>query len=462
VDDGGFTASALLLQSFPAVWSEGRVRIPVKNIQGCNMLCHDRSRQMREDSRKTLAGGVHSSMRAAADPTLFFDRAEGPFIFDVDGNRYIDYKMGAGPLMLGHSPPDVIAAVRGALDLGLQTATETPLGAEVAARLAELVPCAGLVHFANTGSEAVHLALRLARAHTGRDRVICFEGHFHGWLDNICFSSAAQGFAAPPATSGQGNALEHLIMLPWNDANVLARVVADHAGQVGAVIMNPVMLAGSPGGTMPRPGYLQRVREICNEHDIVLIFDEVLTGFRVALGGAQELFGVLPDLATYAKAISAGLSLAAIAGTHPLMEHLATNEVAHPGTYNGNLLCMAAARAALEHLSVDDGRFYRHCNRMRERLTDGIRAAAARHEIPVNITGAGAVMTVWFTDRPDYHDYQTAKAAHHAERSARFFRGLQERGVLSNPSMFLTDAHTQREIDLTLEAVEGAMAALRD
>lgn len=414
---------------------------------------------MHDRSRQTLAGGVHSSMRSHLDPVLFFDRAEGAYIFDVDGHRYIDYKMGAGPLILGHSPTDIIAAVKETLDNGLQTATETPLGAEVAALLAALVPCADLVHFANTGSEANHLALRIARAYRGRRRIVCFEGHFHGWFDDVCYSGAEHA-AAVPATEGQGRALDDLIVLPWNDVDALSKAVADHADQIAGVIMNPVMLAGSPGGVTPIPGYLEHVRRICNTQEIVLIFDEVLTGFRVALGGAQELFGVQPDLATYAKAIAAGFSLSAVAGKRSFMELVASNRVAHPGTYNGNVLCMAAAKAALAHLSDDDGAFYRHCNALRAQLTEGIRRSAARHGIPVHVTGAGAVMTVWFTDRPDYHDNRTAVASHHREVSSRFFRGLTSQGVLSNSTMFLTDAHTEQDAAATIDAADQVMIDL--
>ncbi len=415
------------------------------------------SHRLHDQARRTLAGGVHSSMRAGQNPLVFFERAEGPYIFDVDGNRYVDYKLGAGPLILGHSPPDVIAAVKSQLDQGLQTATETPVGNEAASSFVDLVPCADLVHFANTGSEALQLAMRLARAHRGRSRLICFEGHFHGWLDNACFSVPESGTAPAPATAGQGDALRDLTLLPWNDVETLVGAVRDDPNQVAAVMMNPIMLAGSPGGTMPRPGYLEKVRQICTDHEILLIFDEVLTGFRVALGGAQELFGVRPDLATYAKAIAAGLPIGAVAGTRQVMDLIASNKVAHPGTYNGNALSMAAAVAALDHLAADDGRFYRTCNATREQLTRGIQESAARHHVPVCINGAGAVLTVWFTDGSDYHDYRTAKAAHDSHRSARFFGGLMRRGVLSNPSMFLSDAHTQIEIEMTLEAVEEAM-----
>ena len=419
----------------------------------------EKSRQMHEHSRQSLAGGVHSSMRAKLDPVLFFDRAEGAYIFDVDGNRYIDYKMGAGPLILGHTPSDVTDAVKDILDRGLQTATETPLGAQVAAHFVELVPGADLVRFANTGSEANHLALRVARAYRGRRRIVCFEGHFHGWFDDI-WSRGMEHGVVMPATEGQSTVVEDLIILPWNDADVLAKAVADHADEIAGVIMNPVMLAGSPGGVMPLPGYLEKVRRICSEQEIVLIFDEILTGFRIALGGAQELFGVQPDVATYAKAIAAGFPLSAVAGKQPFMEEIASNRVSHPGTYNGNILCMAAAKATLERLSADDGAFYRTCNARRTQLAEGIRDSAVRHGIPVHIVGAGAVLTVWFTDRPDYHDQRTALAVHHREISARFFRGLTSHGVLSNPSMFLTDVHTEDDVAATIETADRVLKDL--
>ncbi len=322
-----------------------------------------------------------------------------------------------------------------------------------------LVPCAELVHFANTGSEAVHLALRVARAHRNRRRIICFEGHFHGWYDNI-WAASEDGPEAAPATLGQGGVLDDLVMLRWNEVETLEAALDAHRDEVAAVIMNPVMLAGAPGGTMPRSGYLERVRELCTQHEALFILDEVLTGFRVALGGAQELFGVQPDLATYAKSISAGLSMAALAGRRDVMEPIATNEVAHPGTYNGNLLCLAAAKAALTHLAADHGAFYRTCNALREQLSDGIREVSARHGVPVQIPGAGAVLTVWFADHADYHDARTARAAHHRDFSVKFFKGLQDRGVLSNPGMFLSDAHTPADIEETVEAADEVVKSL--
>lgn len=418
-----------------------------------------RSAQLHAQSRQTLAGGVHSSMRARGQRVHFFERAEGAYLHDVDGNRFIDYWLGAGPLILGHSPQDVVAAIKNQLDCGLQTASETRLGAEVAARFVELVPCADLVHFANTGSEAVHVALRIARAWRNRERIVCFEGHFHGWFDNVWIDGLARG-EPKPASDGQGGAQEDLIVLPWNDAEALSKAVADHAGQIACVIMNPMMLAGAPGGTMPRPGYLEQVRRICTEHQIVFILDEVLTGFRVALGGAQELFGVRPDLATYAKAIAAGVAHGAVAGARPFMDLVASGRVKHPGTYNGNVMAMAAAKAALEHFAADDGGFYRHCNTVREQLTERVLSSAARHNIPVNVRGAGAVMTIWFGERTDYHDARTADACHHPDRSARFFEGLLSRGVLANPTMYLSDAHTQGDVDVTLEAMDDVMAQL--
>lgn len=418
-------------------------------------------------AKQSLAGGVSSSMNLNDDPPGFFDHAEGSRIYDVNGNEYIDYVMGAGPLILGHSPQPVIDAVKVQLGTGILYGGDCGLSVEVSERLVELIPCADLVRFTNSGSEAIHVALRLARAYTGRNRIIRFEGHYHGWFDNIFTITAPslesigprQVRSPKPGTMGQGRALDDVLILPWNDLALFSDAVAAHKDHIAGVVMVPIMF-GPGAGAFPTNGYLEGVRDICTRHGIVLVFDEIITGFRVALGGAQELFGVQPDLAVYAKAIAAGFPLGAVAGRREIMALISSGEVMHAGTYNGNPICLAASRATLNELAKDNGRFYQRCSDLRCRLTDGIQMAAARHRIPVHLTGAGAIMQVWFTEAPGFHDYRTSRNGHNGKRQARWERSLLEHGVRVHPHKFITSAHSEEDIDLTLKAVEEVMTFL--
>lgn len=431
------------------------------------MYSVEKSRAMREVAKKSLAGGVASSFRLTEGP-LFIERADGSRFFDVDGNEYIDYRMGAGPLILGHCPKPVLDAVKAQLEIGILYDNDCSLGIEVSQRLVELIPCADLVRFTNSGSEADHVAIRLARAYTGREKIIRFEGHYHGWFDNIYnvitpsleTIGPREARPATPGSAGQGRALEDVLVLPWNDLAIVARTVAEHRGEIAGVIMVPIMF-GPGAGAFPREGYLEGMRDICTKNGIVLIFDEIITGFRVAQGGAQELFGVLPDLAVYAKAIAAGFPMGLISGRKEIMSMISRGEVMHAGTYNGNPVCLAAAKAALRELTKNGGQFYSYCDDLRQQLTDGIYKCSATYGIPVHISGAGAVMQVWFTSNPCFYDYRSSRVGNNAAHQSAFVRGLHERGVHAGGIMFITSAHTQEDIEITLRAVDEVMGHLQ-
>jgi glutamate-1-semialdehyde 2,1-aminomutase len=305
-----------------------------------------------DEACQVLAGGVSSNFRMGGQPApLFFERAEGPYLYDVDGNRYVDYVLGMGPCILGHAPREVVDAVATTLNLGQLYAGQHRLEVDLARKVQEMVPCAELVRFAGSGSEVVQAAFRLARAYTGRSKIVRFEGHYHGWIDTALISPRATeeelgSYEAPntvPGSRGQvRSALEDLIVLPWNDLEVLRRTLERHAGEIAGVIMEPILC--NTGVILPRPGYLEGVRDLTARLGIVLIFDEVITGFRVALGGAQARLGVTPDLATYAKAIANGFPLAAVAGRREIMD-LLNQGVVHGGTYNASPATAAAAAA---------------------------------------------------------------------------------------------------------------------
>ena len=294
------------------------------------MRSYEKSIALYERTRKSLAGGVSSNVRYAATPVpLFFARGEGARLFDVDGNVHIDYVLGNGPAILGHAPPKVVAAVAASLGEGQLFAAQNPRETELAERLTGLLPSAEVVRFTTSGTEAVLMAMRLARAFTGRDKILKFEGHYHGWSDQAYISARPPLNEAGPADSPvpvagspgmPASVLGDVAVCGWNDLELLEQALERHRGEIAAVIMEPIMVNG--GAILPLPGYLAGVKELCRKHGALFILDEVITGFRVGLGGAQAKFGVAADLSIYAKAVAAGFPLALVAGRRDVMDAL--------------------------------------------------------------------------------------------------------------------------------------------
>jgi glutamate-1-semialdehyde 2,1-aminomutase len=322
------------------------------------MRSYAKSIALYETTRRHLAGGVSSNVRYASVPVpLFFERGEGALLHDVDGNVHIDYVLGNGPAILGHAPRKVIDAVAASLAEGQVFAAQHPRETELAERLCRLLPGAEVVRFATSGTEAVLMAMRLARAFTARPKILKFEGHYHGWSDQAYISArpslneAGPADAPVPVAGSPGmpqSVLGDVAVCGWNDLGLLAQALERHRGEIAGVIMEPVMVNG--GAIPPEPGYLEGVRDLCRSHGALFICDEVITGFRVGLGGAQAKFGVTADLAIYAKAVAAGFPLAMVAGRRDVMDTLLDKGVMHGGTYNGNVQSMAAALAALDVL----------------------------------------------------------------------------------------------------------------
>ena len=419
-------------------------------------LCFERSRQHVLKGSEVLAGGVSSNFRLGISPTpLVFDHADGPYLVDIDGNRLIDYYLGMGPMILGHTPPDVRRAVEQQLGRGVLFGGQSAVETEAARLVCEMVPCAERVRFNASGSEAVQGALRLARAFTGRQTVVKFAGHYHGWFDNVLWSTApAAGANAPVAGSlGQPEQEGALIaVLPWNDLPALrARL---QGGDVAAVIMEPAMC--NAGAIEPLPGYLEGARDACSVSGTVLIFDEVITGFRLGAGGAQGRFGVTPDLATFAKAIAAGFPVAAIAGRADIME-LCTRGVVHGGTYNGQAVTMAACVATLQRLRRPGA--YDGMERRGRRLMDGIRDALARAGVPAVVSGFPTILHVGFGLTEPARNWSDLLRIDRA-RYVRFTTALLRRGVrvLERGAWFLSTEHDDAVIDETLAAVRAAAA----
>ena len=433
------------------------------------MRSYAKSIALYERTRKHLAGGVSSNVRYASTPVpLFFARGEGARLYDVDGNVHIDYVLGNGPAILGHAPKPVIDAVAASLTDGQLFAAQNPRETELAERLCRLLPSAEVVRFATSGTEAVLMAMRLARAFTGRNRILKFEGHYHGWSDQAYISTRPSLNEAGPAdepvpvAGSPGmppSVLDDVAVAGWNDLNALAHAFERYPGQIAGVIMEPIMVNG--GAILPQPGYLAGVRDLCRAKGALFICDEVITGFRVGLGGAQARLGVSADLSVYAKAVAAGFPLAMVAGRRDVMDILLDKGVMHGGTYNGNVQSMAASLAALDVLERDDGAVYRLMETRGTRLMDGLASLGARHKLPVLVQGMPAIFQTFFTRERAPRNYRES-AACDRDMAMAFHTALQEEGIRVNQraTRFLSTAHDDAVIDETLAAADRAMAKL--
>jgi glutamate-1-semialdehyde 2,1-aminomutase len=418
------------------------------------------SRGLLEESALHLASGVASTLRLAVQPTpLFIDRGSGARIVDVDGNQYIDYTMAYGPLILGHAHPAIVDAVSGAAVRGSTFGAQHVDEARVAQALCEHVPGAERVCFSGSGTEGVMLALRLARAFTGRERVIRFTGHYHGWSDAI-FTAGADGDRATPGTNGQsGAALGDLIVLPWNDREAVEAIIASRGSEIAAVICEPVLC--NSGCIEPSPGYLEALRAATADAGIILIFDEVITGFRLGLGGAQERYGVHADLAVFGKALGGGLPLSAVTGRREILDLVAAGTVSHLGTFNGNTVALAAARATLAELSSNGGAAFATMAEHGLCLAEGLAAGAEAANVALVVNCAGPVLQTIFTREPVVTDYATFASSDHATCAA-FVELLLGEGVYVRPNglWYVSTAHSKVDVDATLEAAQRAFDSM--
>ncbi len=427
-----------------------------------------------EKARDVLPGGANSTARtifAGWQPYPPFARGgEGPYLFDADNHRYIDYLLALGPLIFGHRPSTITARVIEELSrLGPILGLPYELEQIVARQFLDAVPTADAVRFTNSGSEAVGSAVRLARAVTERPKLLRFEGHYHGWQDTVYWSNkplpaVAGPVEAPrPVPAGPGVPLaltDTLIICPWNDREAVERAFVTHKNEIAAILTEPIMC--NTGCILPEPGYLQFLRDITSRHGTLLIFDEVITGFRLALGGAQQMYHIQPDLSTFAKALGGGFPVAALAGTSTTMKWIAEGRYSHSGTYNANVVAMAAVNASLEELQKPG--IYEHLFAQGNSLMRGLQLRFDQAGIPVQVQGLGPVFQVWFADQP-VHSWRDA--ATHAQN--RYFRIFWEemfvRGVLFHPNQFenffLATAHQDEHIAATLAAVDDAMPVLK-
>jgi glutamate-1-semialdehyde 2,1-aminomutase len=427
-----------------------------------------RQAELAERARRVLAGGVSSDARRLPNGSLFVDRASGAYLWDVDGNRYVDYVLGQGPAILGHSASVVADAVAAQVRRGVSYSAQHLAEVELAETLCRLIPCAERVRFNSVGSEAVHAALRLARGHTGRSKILKFEGHYHGWFDPVLYSVhpplAQAGPAQAPAVVGgtagqQASAAGDLLVAPWNDVPALTALLAEYGADVAAVVMEPILC--NTGVIMPDDGYLAAVADLCRWHGALLVFDEIITGFRVAPGGAQEYLGVTPDLATFGKAMAGGMQLSALVGRAEVMDDIATGRVAHAGTFNSHPVAVAAAQATLAVLEEQRDAIYPTLRDLGSRLADGLRAAAGKAGVPLLVSGPGPVVQTYLTDATEVRNYRDF-AATDRDTMARLHGLLMDRGVNIVPRglWFLSTAHTVDDVDRTVEIAADAFAAL--
>jgi glutamate-1-semialdehyde 2,1-aminomutase len=423
------------------------------------------SRQLLERARQSLCGGVSSPFRASFPVPLYFEDGCGSRLRDVDGNEYIDYTLAWGPNILGYRHPKVTEAVARQA-LGVHTyGAQHRLEPEVAEKFQAAVPCAERVAFTSSGSEAVQLAFRLARGFTGRSKIVKFEGHYHGWMDSVLLSyrAPAEKFGPPHAPTvalgsrGQvPNAADNIIPAPWNNLAFLERLLDEHPSDIAAVITEPVLC--NSGCLMPAPGFLEGLRALTARHHVLLIFDEVITGFRIALGGAQSYFGVTPDLATFGKAIAAGMPLSAVAGRKDIMEEM-FHGVAFGGTFNGNPMSLAAASATLDVLAADSGALLQQANRLGASLMQGIQSRGAA--CGIQVTGFGAAFALHFTHAPALDNYRDTWADN-KERLSRYLRAMLDQGIYLLPDgrVYTSCVHSEHDIARTLDAVDFVLSHL--
>ncbi len=423
----------------------------------------DRSKELYAAAQKVIPGGVNSPVRAfrgVGGNPLFIDHASGPYIWDVDGNRYIDYVLSWGPLVLGHAPEVVVEAIREQAGRGTSFGAPTGLETELAELIIKLVPSIEMVRFVNSGTEATMSALRLARAFTGRNKIVKFAGHYHGHSDMLLVQ-AGSGVATlglPDSPGVPASATQETLTLSFNDLEAIELLFAQHPGEIAALILEPVV--GNMGFVLPEPGYLQGLRDVTRHHGTLLIFDEVMTGFRVALGGAQARYNIHPDLTTLGKVIGGGLPVGAYGGRADIMQMVApAGPMYQAGTLSGNPLAMTAGIVTLREWSKP-GVFERT-----EAETSGLVAGIAKimneARIPVQAASAGTMFGVFFNDHK-VKDYDSARTSDTA-RFGKVFHALLERGVYVAPSQFeagfVSAAHSDEVISQTLEAFHAAVPA---
>ncbi|MCR5889611.1 glutamate-1-semialdehyde 2,1-aminomutase [Hymenobacter sp. J193] len=409
-----------------------------------------------------IPGGVNSpvrAFRAVGGHPVFMQSAQGAWLTDVDGNKYLDFINSWGPMILGHAPALVLEAVQGAIQNSLSFGAPTRREVEMAELIKQMVPSIEKVRLVNSGTEATMSAIRVARGYTGRDKIIKFEGCYHGHGDSflIAAGSGALTLGAPDSPGVTQGVAQDTLTVPFNDVPALTQIIEANEGQVAALILEPVV--GNMGLVAPQEGYLQTLRELCTRHGIVLIFDEVMTGFRLARGGAQELYGITPDMTTLGKIIGGGMPVGAYGGRQDIMDNVApAGRVYQAGTLSGNPIATAAGIAQLTYLN-EHPELYDELNRITTRIADGTRQICAELGLNYTVNQVGSMFSVFFTAQP-VTDLESAKTSD-TEAFGRYFRAMLHRGIYLAPAqyeaLFVSTAITDEYVDLYLTACRESM-----
>lgn len=412
-----------------------------------------------------IPGGVNSPVRAfkgVEGTPLFFERGEGPYLFDVEGKRYIDYVGAFGPLILGHAHPLILKAVQEAMQKGLGFSAPTPLEVEMAECITKLLPSIEQIRMVNSGTEATQTAIRLARGFTNRPKILKFEGCYHGHTDSLLVKAGSGMLtdALPDSTGIPNSFTEHTLVAAFNDILSVETLFKKYGEEIAAMIVEPI--AGNMNCIPPVPGFLEGLRNLCTQYGSVLIFDEVMTGFRVALGGAQSLFNVTPDLTCLGKIIGGGLPVGALGGKREIMQYLApVGPVYQAGTLSGNPVTLAAGLKTLQLLQTKG--VYEILSKHTQELVNGLKQAAQKCGIPLSTHAVGGMFGLFFTSEPNVTRYQHATACN-IQQFKQFFHGMLKEGIYFAPSAFeagfVSLAHTQETLDKTLEAAMQVFARL--
>jgi len=428
---------------------------------------YQQSALLLERSKKVLAGGVSSEFRKYNHPhALFYTHGIGSRIYDVDGNEYLDFTLSQGPLILGHSHPNILASVNEYSEQGQLFAGQHIKEIELAEKLQQLIPSAELMRFCLDGSEAVQTAFRVARAKTGKQKFLRFEGHYHGWLDNVCYGLSAPSAEALgsreypnvyPWTQGLSQeSVDEFIILPWNDLQLVKETLQKHHHEIAAIITEPVMC--NNGCIIPKGGFLPGLRQLCDEYGITLIFDEVITGFRLSLGGAQIYYGITPDLSIFAKALASGYPISAIVGKKEWMSLIEESKVIHAGTMNTSNATVAAALATLETLEKENP--YKRMFELGNLLKDSLQQAAKDTNQNLLVQGPGPMLHIGFTPIKEVNDYRDT-FTYDKVKLGKFIGAMHNKGVriIGRGLWYISAVHTKEDIE---HAIAAATEVLKD
>lgn len=441
-----------------------------KVIEGTKMKKLQKSMKLFEEARKLTPGGVHSSLRFFDPYPIFISRANGANIYDVDGNKYTDYHLAFGPVVLGHAHPGVVAAVKDQLNKGIIFGLCNELEIEVAKKIKTYVPSAQMIRFCNSGTEATYHALRVARAFTKRNKIVKFEGAYHGWHDYVSISSGPtlrdagprKSPSSVPDTEGlPAEVAKNVIVVPFNDAEALETAIKKHKNDIAALITEPI-LHGSATCIPPKREFLKFLREITIKYDVMLIFDEVVTGFRHDLGGAQKLFSVTPDLTTFGKAMANGFPVSAVCGKREIMERFKpAGKVDYGGTFNGNPISMAATLATIEELEKSNT--YQRLFHLGETIRNQLNEVVTELKFKAQAVGFGSIFQLLFTEKKiqDYRDVLTSNV----EQFKKFQKKMMSKGIFilpqANKRCHISAAHTDDDIEYTIESAREILKNMK-